>query len=172
MAAQADKRAIFHNPDTSNPRDLSPGGGLLVVLLSVVAYAGLFIIFFRWRNFGITVAAMLPIAAAAWIYGVRGGIIAAAASLPANILLSQLLGADWLEHMFRKGMVFEGTLGFIIAGIVVGRFSDLGKKLNRELQLRLIAQRELKEHRDHLEDLVRSKTAELSAAPRAAGHQP
>lgn len=57
-----------------------------------------------------------------------------------------------------------GTVFFSLIGFFTGLISDLVKKLKQEIIARELAEKELAEYKDHLEELVLKRTAELEMA--------
>lgn len=104
---------------------------------------------------------LLPVSAFALLYGWRGGLAAGLLSLPVSIALYQTVGIDWYRRMVQQGALLEGTAALIVFGIVIGRMSDLRRRLNRELAEKKRIEDELNLHQVHLEDLVDSQTREL-----------
>jgi PAS domain S-box-containing protein len=134
------------------------------LLLSVIIYIISFIILFKWKNFGMGVVAIIPVITAAWIYGTVGGFLAGLLSLASNIVIGQIIGIDWYVRIIKTGAGFEGTASLIVIGVIVGRISDLSRRLKKELSEKERIEHELERHRQSLEGMVEQKTAELSAA--------
>ena len=133
-------------------------------LLSVLIYIVGFIILYKWKNFGMGAVAIIPVITAAWVYGAAAGCAAGLLSLAANIVICQILGIDWYVRIIKSGAGIAGTIIFIIIGIVIGRISDLSRRLKKELAHKEQIEHELEVNRQSLEKLVEEKTVELSAA--------
>ena len=65
-----------------------------IFLLSVLAYIVSFIIMYKWKNFGMGIAAFIPVITAAWVYGAAAGCAAGLLSLAANIGICQIMGIN------------------------------------------------------------------------------
>lgn len=57
-----------------------------------------------------------------------------------------------------------GTIFFSVIGFIIGWISELVHKLRHEIEARKAAEEELKSYKDHLEELVDSRTKELEMA--------
>ncbi|MBZ0288719.1 MAG: PAS domain-containing protein, partial [Anaerolineae bacterium] len=73
----------------------------------------------------------IPILLAAWLLGLRAGIIAWAASIPFIIILLLWCGASPLVELFQKGGIFEHGL-LLLMVIPAGKFHDLRRQMARE----------------------------------------
>ncbi len=134
-------------------------------LLSVLIYIIIFIILYKWKNFGMGGAfAIIPVITAAWVYGAAAGSAAGLLSLAATIVICQILGIDWYVRIIKSGGGLASTIIFIIIGIVIGRISDLSRRLKKELAHKKQIEHELEGNRQSLEKLVEEKTVWLSAA--------
>ncbi|MFQ5814366.1 MAG: PAS domain S-box protein, partial [Anaerolineae bacterium] len=116
-----------------------------------------------YRLLGPTTTALvgLPVAVTAWLFGMSAGLLASLLAFPLSALLVTLAGeAGW-------DVVIRGVLGFgllVFIGIAIGRLRDLGERAKWELTERVRAEEELRKYRDHLEELVDERTAELTRA--------
>jgi PAS domain S-box-containing protein len=137
---------------------------LFLTFLSIIVYLAAFQFFFYFHNAGMAILAIIPVVTIALLYGWLPGLIAGILSLPVNILLYQLLGADWYHRMVQQGALIPGTFAIAFFGLVLGRLSDLSRRLNKELAEKSIMESELKQHRDNLEKEVHNKTIELQTA--------
>ena len=133
-------------------------------MLSVFVYIASFIIMYKWKNFGMGAAAIIPVVTAAWLYGAPAGFLAGLLSLAANIIMGQIMGIDWYMRIIQTGAGIEGTAGFIAVGVIIGRISDLSRRLKKELYEKDRIEHELEIHRQFLEKKVEEKTVELSVA--------
>ncbi len=120
------------------------------VLVSLLMYVVLFVVVQGYFNRGMSIAALIPVAAVAWHFGLAAGIAAGLLSLPLNILMYIVLDVDWGERLFVSGAGIQGTLGLIFIGAMVGRMSSLSSQLRA--------------HRNNLSDMVREQTEKLTAA--------
>src|SRR4030042_6739880 len=97
----------------------------VVVTISVLGY--FFVFTFLYYVFGVAMAisAFIPVIVVAWHYGLVPGIWIAVLSFPVNLLMYDLIGANWIDNMMLSGGGIPGTCGLILIGIVVGRIRDL-----------------------------------------------
>jgi PAS domain S-box-containing protein len=129
----------------------------LVILALAVAYA----VLFPWliKTFGsLTRAFSLSfVLLAAWQWGLWGGVAASIGNLALNMVLHHLAGQT----------MSGGPLGVIIAmslAVVVGRLSDVTRRLKEQLSVKTRAEVELAAHRDRLEEEVQVRTSALTEA--------
>ena len=133
-------------------------------LLSIFVYIISFLVMDAIHNTGMAILAVIPVAVAAWMYGALPGCIAALLSIPFNIIMSELVGFDWYQKSVTAGGGIPGSIGIILVGYIIGRTSDLSRRLNRELFEKERIEHELALHRQSLEKMVEEKTVELSAS--------
>jgi len=133
-------------------------------LLSVLAYIVIFLSMGQGNNYGMGIVAVIPVIAAAWVYGTAAGCAAGLLSLAANIGMYHILGVDWYVRMLKKGALLEGTIFLMLIGCVIGRISELSRRLKKELAAKELAEQELQLNRQNLETQVAGRTSELSAA--------
>ena len=78
------------------------------------------------------ILAILPVIAAAWLFGLRGGLLAGILSFPLNSLLVVLfLDSNWSEWFQSGGAL--GSAALMVVGGAAGRLHDLGEQLKQEL---------------------------------------
>ncbi len=132
---------------------------------SVLLYSALFLLFHYVYHFtAMPIAATIPVIVIAWLYGPLIGVIAGLLSLPFNMLMFTLVGISLVNNMLITGGGIVGTIALMLVALAVGRLSDLGQRLNKELRQRRVFEEELKLHRYNLEKLVSNKTRELQKA--------
>ncbi len=119
-----------------------------VILLSLLAYVACFFFMDMFSGRGLGMGAVIPVIAIGWHLGLGWGVCAGLLSLPVNIMMASFLELDWWDQMVIDGLLIPSTAGFVFIGGVVGRISSLSK--------------ELKQHRDHLNQLVQDRTVELT----------
>ena len=133
-----------------------------IAAASVLAYLVLFSFlpaFFRFA--GMPILAVIPVITLSWLYGTRAGVIAGLLCFPVNALMMKVTGFDWFHSMLMSGGGIAGHIGFVFIALVVGRLSDLQRKLVDELLARQEAEQELNNYRADLEHLVLERAREL-----------
>lgn len=78
------------------------------------------------------IVSILPIIVVAWLFGLKGGLIASLVSQPLNMVLVISVGGDvswWL-----KPGGWLSYLGLVVIGAVIGRMADLRIALKEEIQ--------------------------------------
>ena len=121
---------------------------LIVTSLSILAYFLIFAGVNYLYGHAMAISAIVPIIAVGWFYGRKPGIYAAVFSFPINILMYQAFETSPMEGIMLNGGGILGTFSLILIGAVIGRVRDLSIQL--------------KKHHDKLDELVKSKTAELN----------
>jgi len=103
-----------------------------------------------YRAIGPIVAALnvIPVTATAWIYGIRGGLLAGAITFPMTILLPYLLSGTVAEMLKLPNIL--GTILILVLGLFVGRLSDANKNLKAALR-----------RKSEMEDELQERTAEI-----------
>ena len=137
---------------------------LAIALLSVALYIVLFALIAYTPGRGMAIASIIPIVAIAWEYGFRAGIWAGLLSPPVNIILCMVMGLDWVEKFYVGGVGVAGSLIELFIGAVVGKLHEYNRRTRDELVQRQALELELQQHRTRLEEMVRSKTAELEGS--------
>jgi CheY-like chemotaxis protein len=134
-AARADPvpSAIRRQPRTRGLEWLRAGRSraLVAAAITVLYVAGFFLLQDSFLSQA-TDAAILVVAAIGALYGLRGGLIAAACALPANAVLIQLVGAS----IPGTGTVWRGVIAVSI-GAACGQLRDL--TVRADAQARLLA---------------------------------
>jgi PAS domain S-box-containing protein len=95
---------------------------------------------------------------AGWLWGLRGGLLVALLSIPYIAFLYYVTGAPPPPDDF------VGPIVSLALGGLVGRLSDLGKRLARQLEYRRKIEEELRQHQDTLLLKVEERTAEYARA--------
>ena len=104
---------------------------LLVVIVSLAAYAVAFIALHASINEAVSPLYLLPLVVGCWAFGLRGGIGLALLSLPLNIVLLLGLGAD-LFLVYR----LVGLGAALLVGVVIGWLFEMRDQLQEELEKR------------------------------------
>jgi PAS domain S-box-containing protein len=138
---------------------------LSLAIGSVLLYVTFFLLLHYMYHFTATpIFVVIPVIVIAWLYGPLIGVIAGLLSFPVHVFLFTSMGISLVNNMLVTGPGIAGTIANMIIGLIVGRLSDLGQRLGKELSTRQIIENELKLHRESLEKLVTNKTEELQKA--------
>ncbi len=156
-----------NGPEGYNNHQKSLSRRFWLVILSVVIYVFLYMFMSYTPGRGMGINAVIPVIVVGWCFGLVPGICTGALSLLSNSILCVALGHSWIDKFYVQGIGIFATGFFIIIGGIVGRMHDLGVKLSRELCERERAERELRQHRDKLDEVVELKTRELESANKA-----
>ncbi len=105
----------------------------VVMGVAFVLYALTFFALNRLIGPSVVGLALLPVAIAGWLQGMRGGLLAAALCFPLNILLLNSAGMSGWTVMTGSGGGASGTVLLFFAGGIAGRMSDLSQQVAREL---------------------------------------
>jgi PAS domain-containing protein len=127
-----------------------------VTLLYALAFGVLRSLF----RFGATPLAVLPVAVAGWLLGLRGGVIAGLSLILLNLALLALTGQsrDEMGVMLIEGG-WAGFVALVLMGAVIGWLRDLREQLSRELIERKRAEDALQRERDFAESLIETAQA-------------
>ncbi|MEI6125822.1 MAG: response regulator [Pseudomonadota bacterium] len=128
---------------------------LALVLLAAILYAGAIISYYKELP-GIATFGVLPVLVAAWLFGLRGGIIATLLFVPFDTLLFNLAGEHGLDIVFKKAGTLPGIVSMLILASIIGRMRDLKKRLDLELYRHRVSQEKLQETTEQLENLIDS----------------
>jgi len=121
-----------------------------VLATALLAYVVVFELVFRTSGQGMSMAVVIPVIAVAWHFGCLAGICAGFMSLVLNCLMFALHDPALVRGFLLQGTHIIGTSSLIVIGGVVGHMRNLTK--------------ELRLHRNRLNDLVQQKTADLEAS--------
>src|SRR5215216_7694658 len=80
---------------------------------------------------------LVPVVVAAWLFGMRGGLLVGVLSFPINVLLMQLVGAHAVWESLNSSSEWFGQVAITVVGALVGRLHDLTelyKKQARKLE--------------------------------------
>ncbi len=160
MENPREKRGIFFANNYRTYR-------LSIAIGSILLYVMLFLLFHSVYHFtAMPILSVIPVIVIGWLYGPLIGVLAGLLSFPFNVLMFTIAGISLVNNMLVTGPGIAGTIGNMLIALIVGRLSDLGQRLSKELRTRQIIEQELKLHRDNLEKLVNDKTRELQKAYR------
>lgn len=96
---------------------------------------------------------------AAFFWGLKGGVLVSLATTLLVMSLHAVVGVP-----FSGGVI--GPMFLLFLNVVVGRMCDLSLRLEKELEEKERAERELQRHQTHLEEMIRERTAELTRTNR------
>lgn len=108
-------------------------GRVILVILLYVVYGVVFQIEYPLIGRGAGNFVVLPIFVAAWLFGLRAGLIAFLIGEICETFLFNLHDALGWGVMLRLDFGLPGTLALLAATVLVGRMSDLGRRLQKEL---------------------------------------
>ena len=126
-----------------------------VCLLSLPIYGLLFIYLFEKVGSGMAITAIIPVIIFAWFYGSYIGILAGAATMPANFVMALIAGIPWWEKVFMRSAGIFGTICCMGLGLLVGYMRDLAMKTNREIADRKNAEARIRSQQDRLNEQAR-----------------
>ena len=136
--------------------------GVFFVICAIAIYIISFLFLSVFYGSGEAISAIIPVVVIAWLYGYKAGIIAALITFPINILLCEIIGADWGAKMIGSGGGVAGTFALLLIGGVVGRISDLNillKKKNEHIEKEIIERKkveeELQKEKDQFDDILK-----------------
>ena len=96
---------------------------------------------------------------AAFFWGLKGGVAVSLVTPVLVLALHSLMGVP-----FSGGVI--GPLFLLLINMIVGRMCDLSLRLEMELEKKDRAEMELQQHKSHLEERIRERTAELTRTNR------
>jgi len=116
-------------------------------LAAYFAYALLFIPMLRFLGHGVVALAILPAVLAAWLLGMRAGLVCSLLAFPLNIFLLDLAGeTGWIIMSRGSGLLGSGLI--VLMGAVVGRLRDMRLEIDHALAERLKIESELLRQND------------------------
>ncbi len=118
-----------------------------ILLLSLCIYIIAFTAIAFTLGKAMAIAAIIPVVVVGRLWGMIPAVIAGLLTFPVNMLMHLLTGCDITSNMLAGGTGIIGTLSLVLVGAIVGKMRDLSLQLH--------------EHRIHLDDMVREKTAAL-----------
>ena len=130
---------IWKNKSMARPSWAGVGIVAALVIIYVSAYAFLFSIF----GYAAGVFYTAPVAAAAWFFGARAGLIVGASTFPVNLALEMAVAdRPLLDFVSEGGLLGSGAEVFV--GLMIGYLRDLKVKADAELARRTRAESRLR----------------------------
>jgi len=120
----------------------------IVLAVSLLVYVLCYFYLFYYSGKGMSISWIIPVVAFSWYFGFKWGICVGLLSLPVNVMMASFVGLDWWNDLVINGALIQGTAGCALIGSIVGYMSGLSQHLE--------------EHRDHLNQLVQERTADLT----------
>jgi PAS domain S-box-containing protein len=120
-------------------------GRVILVILLYAVYAIIFLIEYPLIGRGAGFFIVLPVFAAAWLFGLRAGLVAWFIAEILQTLFVNRYGPFGADVMLRPEFGLFGTLALLAATVLLGRMSDLGRQLERELDDRKKTEASLRE---------------------------
>jgi len=112
----------------------------LSVAATIAAYALIILLAGRRLEISANYFVLFPVIAAAIAWGFRGGLVAGALGLPANLLLFRLIGHP--EYSPASKVIAEAS--GLLVGSALGYLSDYYRKLHAEIERRLAIEEDLR----------------------------
>ena len=94
---------------------------------------------------------------AAFFWGLKGGLVVSLVTPVLVLTMHAVMGVP-----FSGGVI--GPMFLLLINLIVGRMCDLSLRLEKELEEKNQAEKELQGHKTHLEERIRERTAELTRA--------
>ncbi len=116
-----------------------------MVAVSTLGYAIVLLAGYPWIGPNVLSISFVPVAAAAWVYGLRGGTLAALIALPVNALLLAMAGESQIFDLTLGHRGISGQLVLFATALVTGFLHDRSSRLNEELERGRAAQAQLEE---------------------------
>lgn len=127
-----------------------------LITLTVIFYTVLFLLIYNILGRGVGALAIIPVLVIGWLSGLWGGIIAGILSFPFNLLILNLLKDEGIKSFVARAGGVAGTIALVLIGGVVGRMSELSKRVNRELAERKKTEEKLRDTSQTLLSLIKA----------------
>ncbi len=121
-----------------------------LAVLSVFVYILAFDFLYYNVGSGMAITAIIPVVFIGWFYGLLPGIWAGVLTLPANFLMSLVLGITWWNKVFMGWAGIFGTIACIVMGAFVGRMRDMAAEIENEVERKKVAEKEIEQQKDKL----------------------
>ena len=126
---------------------------LALVLAATVVYVAAFLPLYWAAGGGIAALVSLPVALAAWFFGLRWGLVAGVVSLLLNTALLSLAGEPGWDAGIRSGSL-PGFGALLTLILVIGHLRDLRERLQQQLTERARVELALREREQQYRHLV------------------
>ena len=103
-----------------------------IVAIEFVLYIALFVSTFDRLGWGIAPVAIVPVSAASWYFGIKGGILTAILSILTNMILPAIFGHSSGEFLETSGNVVE-SFALLLVAVIVGRLSTVTRERGEAL---------------------------------------
>ncbi len=127
-------------PLSMTPLKQPASRGFALIGVSTLGYVLLMLALAPQHGLGVAAALVVPVALAAWHFGLRGALVGAVTLLPLGLSMAMRMTPDP-----SLGAVVLGHLGILFIAAVVGRMRDLSIQVDRELEEHSRAQRLLRQ---------------------------
>ncbi len=127
-------------------------GRMALSLGAILVYIAMFFSLHPSLGLGVAPLSLIPVAVMAWLFGLRGGLVAGLLITGVNILLIFLLE----DTLLSSGFVF-GSIVIVITGGFIGQIHDLGERVKQEL----IRRKQAEIEREHVIDELREALAKV-----------
>ncbi|HXD11484.1 MAG TPA: sensor domain-containing diguanylate cyclase [Anaerolineales bacterium] len=100
---------------------------LATVVTEFALYLALFVLSFGRVGWGTAPVALVPVSAASWYFGIKGGVLTAILAILADVLLPGMFGYSPGEFLNGSGNVV-GSSALLLVAIIVGRLSTVTRE--------------------------------------------
>lgn len=128
-------------PDTQPAQTRISGSLHLALMLATVGtHVLLFLLLYPRLGLSVTTLAVLPVVVAAWLWGLRAGLIAGGLGTLLNTVLANLAGRPGWDAVIGTPGGALGAVALVLIGMVIGRLRDLEERAHREIAERVRAE--------------------------------
>ena len=125
--------ALSQTGAMNSPAHLPPKTSAYIIVTAIyAAYVAVFALYHERVGDVIASFAIVPIIAASWYFGIRGGILTAIFSVAVNIILRAMSGILYSELLTTPSTII-GSCALIITAIIVGRLGTLTRERSEAL---------------------------------------
>ncbi len=135
----------MHSQSLARVDRLSASRKVMVVSVSVFAYAAALVAMYPWMELTGLSLSLIPVATVAWVYGLRPGLASALAAIPCNVGLLTLVGESEALDLVLGRRVLIGQVVLFAAAFMTGLLREGSDRLREDLERGRVAQAELEE---------------------------